>query len=87
MPSLTSRERQVLAAPSKREKKKFLKKGKGKRRRESANEKEKKKKRGKEKEKEKEEEKGKEEKKKEEKMERAVLNFFFENTAPSRYIP
>ena len=44
VPSLTSWERTVHAAPSKREKKNFLRKGKGKRRRESVNEKEKKKK-------------------------------------------
>ena len=65
VPSLTSRERTVQAAPSK--KKKISRKGKGKRRRESANGREKEKK----------EEKGKEEKKKEEKMERAVLKVLF----------
>ena len=57
------------------------KKGKGKRRRESENWREK------EKEKEKKEEKEKEEKRKEEKMERAVLKFFFEYTTPSGCIP
>ena len=41
VPSLTSQERKVQAAPSKREEKNISRKGKGKRRRESANEKEK----------------------------------------------
>ena len=80
VPSLTSRERTVQTTPSKN-KISRKRKGKGKRRRESENGREK------EKEKEKKEEKGKEENKKEEKMERAVLKFFFEYTAPSKCIP
>ena len=65
----------------KKEKISRKRKGEGKRRRESENGREK------EKEKEKKEKKEKEEKKKEKKMERAVLKFFFEYTAPFGYIP
>ena len=81
--SLTSRERTVQAAPSKKKREKKIsrkRKGKGKRRRESANGREK------EKEKEKKEENEKEEKKKEEKLEIVVLKFF-EYTTPSKCIP
>ena len=65
----------------KKEKISRKRKGEGKIRRGSENGREK------EKEKEKKEEKEKEEKKKDEKMEKTVLKFFFEYTAPSECIP